>query len=113
MKTEYSRLFRYSSLVPLSILAVMIVIILPALASEAFATDPAAEPQNANATAVATARIVKPFTMTSGAQGGTEARNSEIAVSHSTTYHSCEILLGADDISSPAQSCELHLVELH
>ncbi len=113
VKTDFSRLFRSSELLSLSILAIMILIILPALASEAFATDPASGPQTGRATAVASARVVKPFTMTSVMQDTPDSANAAIMVSHSTSFRNCEILLGADAGRSPGESCELRLVELH
>lgn len=112
VKTDYSRLFRYSSIVPLFILVVMIIIILPALASEAFATDPAAGPQNGRATAVASAQIIKPFSMKAMVQGRTNSLDSGVIVSRSTTFRNCEILLGADANRGSEESCELHLIEL-
>lgn len=111
--TDYSRLLRYSSIMPLTILALMIIIILPALASEAFATDPTAAPQNGRATAVASVQVLKPFTMTPTVQGGTNAQVSAITVSRRTTFRDCEILLGADAKRGPGESCELRLIELH
>jgi len=113
VKTDYSRLLRCSSIVPLSILAIMIIIILPALASEAFATDPTAAPKNSHATAVASAQVIQPFKMTSMVQGETKAQVSAITVSRRTTFRNCAILLGADANKGSGESCELRLVELH
>ncbi|MEH6660071.1 MAG: hypothetical protein V7679_00360 [Parasphingorhabdus sp.] len=113
VKTDYSRLLRCSSIVLLSILAVMTIIILPALASEAFATDPTASPQHGRATAVASARVIKPFAMTPRVQNETKAQVSAITVTRRTTFRNCEILLGADANSGSGEACELRLIELH
>lgn len=113
VKTDCFGLFRYSSIVPLSILIVMIIGILPALASEAFATDPTAGSKNGRVTAVASAQVIKPFTMNSMVRGATNAQDSAITVSRRTTFRNCEILLGADANRSSDESCELRLIELH
>lgn len=112
VKTDYFGACRCSTIVSLAILAVMIVSILPALASEAFATDPAAQTANGRATAVASAQIIKPYTMDSTTPPGTTAPDSAITVSHSTTYRSCETLLGTDSTQVSGASCELRLIEL-
>ncbi len=111
-KTDYFVPFRCSSIVPLSILSVMIFAILAALASEAFATDPAARTPNGRATAVATAQVINPFTMTSAAQTGTNMHDSAMTMLRRTTYRDCESLLGADANQTTAASCELRLIEL-
>jgi len=90
----------------------MLISILPALDSEAFATDPTARTANGRVTAVASAQVIKPYTMTSSAQPGINAHDSAITVSRRTTFRSCETLLGATANQANETSCELRLVEL-
>ena len=111
-KADHFRSVLYSSMAPLSILSVMIIGILPALKSEAFATGTTARTPNARATAVASARVVKPFTMDATVQAGVNAHGSEITLLRSTSIRSCQSLLGAENRQVPGASCELRLVEM-
>lgn len=112
VKADWLRSFRCSVILPLSILAVMLISILPALGSEAFATDPAARTTNGRVTAVASAQVIKPYIMTSQVQSGINGPDSEITVSRRTTFRDCEILLGATAIQASETLCELRLIEL-
>jgi len=90
----------------------MLISILPALGSEAFATDPAARTTNGRVTAVASAQVIKPYIMTSQVQSGINGPDSAITVSRRTTFRDCEILLGATAIQASETLCELRLIEL-
>jgi hypothetical protein len=90
----------------------MLISILPALGSEAFATDPDAPTTNGRVTAVASAQVIKPYIMTSPVHSGIDAHDSGITVSRRTTFRNCEILLGAAANQAPETSCELRLIEL-
>jgi hypothetical protein len=112
MKTDWLRSCRCSVILPLSILAFMLISILPALGSEAFATDPAARTTNGSVTAVASAQVVKPYITTSLVQSGINASDSAITVSRRTPFRDCKILLGATANQASETSCELRLIEL-
>ena len=111
-KTDYLGSCCCFTIVSLAILVIMIASLLPALASEPFATDPAAQPATGHATAVASAQIIKPYMIDSTAQPGTMVPDSTIMVSQRTTYRRCETLLGADATRVTGASCELRLIEL-
>lgn len=112
VKTDFFRLFSCSNFATLATLSVMIIIILPALGSEAFATDPAAPKTNDRVTAVASAQVLKPFTTNSTMQAGTSLRDSAITVSRRTAFRNCETLLGSDANQLTGATCELRLIEL-
>lgn len=112
IKSDDFRSFGHSSLATASILCVMIAIILPALASEAFATDPAGRTSNGRATAVASAQVIKPFTLKPIIQAGNGTSESAITVLRRTTLRSCAALLGNDDRQAATGTCELRLTEL-
>ena len=111
-KADYFRSVLYSTVAPLSILSVMIIGILPALKSEAFATGTTARTPNARSTAVASARVVKPFEMDAAVQAGTNAHGSEITLFRSTSIRSCQSILGAETTQVASASCELRLIEV-
>lgn len=111
-KADYFRSVLYSTVAPLSILSVMIIGILPALKSEAFATGTTARTPNARSTAVASARVVKPFEMDAAVQAGTNAHGSEITLLRSTSIRSCQSILGAETTQVASASCELRLIEV-
>ncbi len=90
----------------------MVAGILPALKSEAFATDSAGRTPNGRATAVANARVIKPITMETPRKAGTGASDPPITVLHRTTVRSCEALVGSDSAPVAGVSCELRLIEL-
>ncbi len=111
-KADFLISSRCPTLLSLAMMSVMIIILLPALASEAFATDPSAQLANGRSTAVASAKIIRPYMMNSTDQPGTTAPNPALTLSHRTTYRSCKALLGSDAIPSGGASCELRLIEL-
>jgi len=111
-KADYFRSIICSSIVPLPILIIMIIGISPALKSEAFATGTAGQVPQGRATAVASAQIVKPFTMDSGAQAGNDADSSAITGLRRTTIRSCASILGKDSNQVARASCELRLIEM-
>ena len=94
------------------ILSVMIIGILPALKSEAFATGPAGQAPSGRATAVASAQLITPFTVDSVVESRTGTRDSAIAVLRRTTIRSCATILGADTTQGAEAACELRLLEL-
>lgn len=111
-KTEYFRSVLYSSMAPLSILCATVIGILPALKSEAFANGSAGRTPNARATAVASARVIKPITSDTAVPTGTGARNFAITVLRRTSVRSCKTILGSDGNHVAGASCELRLIEL-
>lgn len=111
-KADYFRSVLYSTVAPLSILSVMVIGILPALKSEAFATGTTARTPNARSTAVASARVVKPFEMDAAVQAGTNAHGAEITLLRSTSIRSCQSILGAETTQVASASCELRLIEV-
>lgn len=111
-KTDNLASFSYSTTLSLAMLSVMVVSLLPALASEAFATDPVPQMQNGHATAIASAQVITPYTMNFTAPPGTPVADPAITVSHRTTYRHCETLLGTDAAQVTGASCELRLIEL-
>jgi len=108
-KADYFRSIICSCIVPLPI---VIIGISPALKSEAFATGTAGQAPQGRATAVASAQIVKPFTMDSGAQAGNDADSSAITGLRRTTIRSCASILGKDSNQVARASCELRLIEM-
>lgn len=110
--TDNFRSFVCSSIVPLAILSVMIISILPALASQAFATNPVQQNPNGRATAVASAKVIKPFTMNAMTQAESVTPDSVLTVLRRTTLRSCETLLGKGATQVAERSCELRLIEL-
>lgn len=111
-KADYFRTVLYSSMASLPILSVMIIGILPALKSEAFATGPAGQAPSGRATAVASARVIKPFTMDTLAASRPGTGDSATAVLRRTTIRSCASLLGANVPHGAEANCELRLIEL-
>lgn len=112
LKIDWFPSFRCSVILPLSILSVMLISILPALGSEAFATDPTARTTNGRVTAVASAQVINPFTITFQAQPGLNAHDSTITASRRTTLRKCQTLLAATANQANETSCELRLIEL-
>ncbi|WP_156472197.1 hypothetical protein [Sphingorhabdus sp. M41] len=112
VRPEHLRPYFCSSFVPLAILSAMIIIISPALGSEAFASDPATPMTNARATAVASAQILRPFTTNSTISAGPKADNFATTVLRRTSFRSCETLLGSDANSAAGATCELRLIEV-
>jgi len=96
----------------LPIFSLMIIGILPALGSEAFATGPAGQASSGRATAVASAQVIEPFAMDRRVQSRTGTRDSAIEMLRRTTIRSCEAILGADANQDLEATCELRLVEL-
>ena len=94
------------------LLSVMIIGILPALKSEAFATGPQGQTPVGRATAVAGARVIKPFAMDSVIESRTGTRDSAIAVLPRTTIRNCATILGAEANQGSEATCELRLLEL-
>tara|TARA_R110000824_G_scaffold48175_14_gene136292 strand:+ start:2009 stop:2386 length:378 start_codon:yes stop_codon:yes gene_type:complete len=113
-KSVFSRPFCCAKIVPLAILFVVAGSILPALASEAPESNQSGRTVNArgHATAVASARVVKPFSMISAVQAATKSHDYGITVLPRTTVRDCSVLLGADANLGTAASCELRLIEL-
>jgi hypothetical protein len=111
VKADWFRSLRCSSIVSLAILLVMLISILPTLGSEAFATDPTARTANGRVTAVASAKVIKPYIMTASVQPGIKALDAAITVSRRTTFRNCEILLGGNTKQAAETSCELRLIE--
>ena len=100
-----------AKIVTLSIISALAVGGLPALASEAKQTDPTVK-GNSRATAVASARVVKPFTMMATAQAATKTNDNTLTVLRRTTHRDCSKLIGAEADRGAAEPCELHLIEL-
>tara|TARA_R100001244_G_scaffold39766_1_gene35648 strand:- start:26230 stop:26505 length:276 start_codon:yes stop_codon:yes gene_type:complete len=90
----------------------MIIGIWPALKSEALATGPAEQAPDGRATAVAGAKVVKPFKLDSAVQPGSAARDSAITVLRRSTVRSCQAILGTDGNQVAEATCELRLIEL-
>ena len=97
--------------VPLAILFAMVLGGLPALASEENQTNPSVK-GNSRATAVASARVVKPFTMMATAQAATKSPNYGLTILRRTTRRDCSDLLGVEADRGIVGSCELQLIEL-
>ncbi len=97
--------------VPLAILSVLALTGLPALASEAKQTDPIVK-GNGRATVVASARVLKPFTMIATAQAAAKPYDNTLTVLRRTTHRDCTNLTGVEADHGIAESCELHLIEL-
>jgi hypothetical protein len=109
MKADRFRTFLTIGFVPIIILSAVAITILPALASE---PQPAGRSANGGAVAVASARVVNPFKMTSSAAASTRSDDNAIMVSRRTTLRKCALLLGVDANQGPAATCELRLTEL-
>lgn len=112
VKTDYVRSFRCSTIIALSFLSAIAISILPALAREASETGPSGRSPGGNVTAVASANVIKSFTMNSKALAGTGPNEYEASVSRRTALRSCDLLLGADSDQASGASCELRLMEL-
>tara|TARA_R110002124_G_scaffold102083_4_gene250095 strand:- start:5353 stop:5721 length:369 start_codon:yes stop_codon:yes gene_type:complete len=97
--------------VSLTILFAMTLCSLPALASAPKQTDPTVKGKG-RAAAIASARVVKPFTMIASAQAATKSQNYGLTVLRRTTHRDCSNLLGVETEQGTAESCELRLIEL-
>lgn len=110
VRTDGLRAILGSRPVALSLMAVVIIGIWPALASEAFASDSAAR---GSGMAVARAQVMRTVAMTSAMDAGTDPDHSRIMQSTHTTLRNCKILLGDDVQQSFDVTCELRLIEMH
>lgn len=111
-KTEYFRSLHHSLIVPILILTSLLIFLLPALASEAFATDPPQQTSPGAATAVASARVITPYTMNSGTPADALTRHSALTVEERISVRDCNTLFDTRTYGDAKASCELRLTEL-
>lgn len=112
MKPDHSRFFWCFCILSLALLIVTTIGIVPALASEGSTTAPTGRSINGRITAVASARVVSRFSMTSKAQAGASSDPAGITIYRRTTHRNCETLIGSDYDQDADAICELRLIEL-
>jgi hypothetical protein len=88
--------------------------ILPASASETPRSQQAGSLASANGrgVAVASARVLKPFSMQSTVRTANGMDDYDTSVSRRSSFRDCSVLLGLEANSGTAETCELRLTEL-